>query len=162
MTATTAATRAGKYLVFGLGGEEYCVGVVRVREIIGPMPITRVPRMPDAVRGVINLRGKVIPVVDLRIRFGLEAVDHGQRTCIVVVEAAGAELGLVVDRVTDVAAVAETDVEDVPAFGAAVGTEYLLGIAKHGSRVRLILDVERLLANHELADLTGAAGATEG
>lgn len=162
MTEMTAARCAGKHLVFGLGGEEYCVDVARVREIIGPMPITRVPHTPDAVRGVINLRGKVIPVVDLRVRFGLEAVDHGRRTCIVVVEGAGSELGLVVDRVTDVVTVADADVEDVPAFGPAVDTDYLAGIAKDGSRVRLILDAARLLANHELAAVTGAAGVTGG
>lgn len=96
----TVATRAGKYVIFELGDEEYGVDVAMVREIIGPMPITRVPRVPESVRGMVNLRGKVIPIVDLRIRFGLEAVDHGRRTCIIVVQTAAAEFGVVVDRVS--------------------------------------------------------------
>jgi purine-binding chemotaxis protein CheW len=149
--------RAGKYLIFVLGAEEYGVQVARVREIIGAMPITRVPRMPESVRGVINLRGKIIPVVDLRIRFGLDAVDHGQRTCIIVVQAAGTEFGVVVDRVSEVASVDASAIEDAPAFGADIDTEYLLGIAKHGTRVRLLLDIERALSQQELAELAGAA-----
>jgi purine-binding chemotaxis protein CheW len=149
--------RSGKYLVFALGGEEYGVEVSRVREIIGPMPITRVPRVPESVRGVINLRGKVIPVVDLRIRFGLEAIDHGLRTCIIVVQAAGAEFGVVVDRVSEVAVITGSEIENAPAFGPDIETPYLLGIARAGPRVRLLLDIERVLSREEMAALPGAA-----
>jgi purine-binding chemotaxis protein CheW len=147
------AARGGTYLVFQLAEAEHAAEVSSVREIIGPLPITRVPRMPASVRGVVNLRGKIIPVVDLRLRFGLEAVDHGARTCIIVVQSGGAELGLVVDRVIEVTAIADEAIEDVPSFAAGVETEYLLGIARHGSRVRLLLDIERVLPRHELAAL---------
>lgn len=155
--ATATVGRAGKYVIFMLGGEEYGVEVATVREIIGPMPITRVPRMPEWVRGVINLRGKVIPVVDLRLRFGLPAVDHGQRTCIVVVQTAGAEFGAVVDRVSEVATIGEAEIEDAPAFGTGIETAYLLGIAMHGTRVRLLLDIERTLTQREIAALVQVA-----
>lgn len=147
----------GTWLVFALGGTEYAMAVERVREIIGLLPITRVPRLPEAVRGVVNLRGRVVPVVDLRIRFGLEAVDHGQRTCIIVVQAAGIELGVVVDRVSEVVRIAETEIEEAPRFGAAIDTGYLLGVARHGDRVRLLLDVDRAVAPPELDVLSAAA-----
>jgi purine-binding chemotaxis protein CheW len=153
----TAAARAGKYVIFGLGDEEYGIDVTMVREIIGPMPITRVPRMPESVRGMINLRGKVIPIVDLRIRFGLEAVDHGRRTCIIVVQPAAAEFGVVVDRVSEVATIAASEIEDAPTFGVGIETEYLLGVAKHGTRVRLLLDIQRALTRQELAAVAQAA-----
>lgn len=153
----TVATRAGKYVIFELGDEEYGVDVAMVREIIGPMPITRVPRVPESVRGMVNLRGKVIPIVDLRIRFGLEAVDHGRRTCIIVVQTAAAEFGVVVDRVSEVATIAESEIEDAPTFGVGIETEYLLGVAKHGTRVRLLLDIQRALTRQEIAAVVQAA-----
>lgn len=156
-----AAARGGKYLTFFLGSEEYGVEILKVREIIGLMPITRVPRTPASVRGVINLRGKVIPVVDLRLKFGLEAADHGQRTCIIVVQAGGVELGVVIDRVSEVSDVAEDEVEDTPAFGAEIETDYLLGIAKSGGRVKLLLDIDRVLSGAEMAQLNSVA-TTEG
>lgn len=147
----------GTWLVFALGATEYAMPVERVREIIGLLPITRVPRLPESVRGVVNLRGRVVPVVDLRIRFGLEAVDHGQRTCIIVVQAAGIELGVVVDRVSEVVRIAEHEVEEPPRFGAAIDTGYLLGIARHGDRVRLLLDADRALSPQDLDVLSAAA-----
>jgi purine-binding chemotaxis protein CheW len=153
MPTTSPAVRAGRYLIFVLGAEEYGIEVLKVREIIGPLPITRVPRMPEAVRGVINLRGKVIPVVDLRVRFGLEATDHGARTCMVVVQTGAGEFAAMVDRVCEVATIAESEIEDTPAFGAAVDTDYLLGVAKLGTRVRLLLDIERALSQNELIAL---------
>jgi purine-binding chemotaxis protein CheW len=156
-TSATVLGLAGKYLVFALGGEEYGIAVSRVREIIGPMPVTRVPRVPESVLGVINLRGKVIPVVDLRVRFGLEAIDHGLRTCIVVVQAADAEFGLVVDCVSEVINIADEEIEEPPAFGPGVDTPYLLGLAKCGPHVRLLLDIERVLSRAELAALPGPA-----
>jgi purine-binding chemotaxis protein CheW len=153
----SAVARGGTYLVFALGGEEYAVDVTRVREIIGAMPITRVPCMPEAVLGVINLRGKIIPVVDLRVRFGLEAVDHGQRTCIIIVQAAGAEFGAVVDRVAEVAAITADEIEDPPAFAAGVATDHLLGLARHGARVRLLLDIERTLSRQSTTAIAALA-----
>lgn len=158
---TRAPSHGGTWLVFALGTTDYAVEVERVRTIIGLLPITRVPQLPDSVRGVINLRGQVVPVVDLRIRFGLEAVDHGSRTCIVVLQAAGSEFGVVVDRVIEVASIAAEAVEPPPQLGADPDTEYLLGVARHGERVRLLLDVDRALSRAELAALAsaGAPGA---
>jgi len=150
---TAVDARTGVYLVFGLGETDYAVEVGRVREIIGLLPITRVPRLPDSVRGVINLRGKVIPVVDLRVRFGLEAADHGQRTCIIVLQAAGGEFGVVVDRVIEVTHISATDIEDTPRFGAAIDTDYLLGVANAGQRVRLLIDMDRAVVHEELVTL---------
>lgn len=165
MTQNTAGAgtvddaRTGVYLVFGLGETDYAVEVGRVREIIGLLPITRVPRLPDSVRGVINLRGKVIPVVDLRVRFGLEAADHGQRTCIIVLQAGGGEFGVVVDRVIEVAHIASADIEETPHFGAAIDTDYILGVANAGSRVRLLIDMDRAVTQEALAPLDAEPGA---
>lgn len=150
---------SGTYLVFTLGTEAYAIDVTAVREIIGAVPITRVPGLPDSVRGVINLRGKIIPVADLRIRFHIEAVDHGHRTCIVVVHARGAEFGLVVDRVLEVAHIAQQDIEPPPEFGTNVQPDYLLGIARNGSCVQLLLDVERTLSPTESSALAAAVAA---
>jgi purine-binding chemotaxis protein CheW len=175
--ATTAvATRGGKYLTFYLAAEEYGVEILKVREIIGMQPVTRVPRTPSFIKGVINLRGTVIPVMDLRERFGmpsteaaLVALAEAERAaaaavrCTIVVHVAGAHgrpmpMGVVVDRVSEVALVGEADVEDAPSFGAGVHTEYLLGIAKTTTpdgqgRVRLLLDLDRVLAADEAAQL---------
>lgn len=181
------AARGGKYLTFFLGEEEYGVAVLKVQEIIGLQAITRVPRAPVFVRGVINLRGKVVPVVDLRERFGLPPADVGACAdarqvaraealrCIVVVqvalgarEAAGAgvantaawtPMGIVVDRVSEVAAVDDACVEDAPSFGAAVRTDFLLGLATGGPRVRMLLDIDRVLAPDEAEEVDGLARA---
>jgi purine-binding chemotaxis protein CheW len=158
-TAAPPAARGGTYLVFTLAGDEYAASVAGVREIIGALPITRVPGLPPAVLGVVNLRGRIIPVVDLRVRFALDAVDHGERTCIIVVQSAGAEYGVVVDRVLEVATIGDDAIEDAPVFAADVDTEYLCGIARHGSRVRLLLDLPRVLAGQLLAALPAAAPA---
>lgn len=147
------------YLVFTLGDEAYAINVAHVREIIGAIPITRVPGLPGSVRGVVNLRGNIIPVADLRIRFDLEAVDHGHRTCIIVVQARGVQFGLVVDRVVEVARITEDEIEPPPEFGANVRPDYLLGIARSGSRVRLLLDVDRTLSPVENNALAAAVEA---
>ena len=172
MTAPApAAPLGGKYLTFGLGDEEYGVAVLKVREIIGMQPVTRVPRTPAFIRGVINLRGAVIPVMDLRERFGMPPAGDeapAELRCIVVTQVAGPDgrpvlMGVVVDRVSEVAAVADADVGPAPSFGPGVRTEYLLGVAAgaaatgtEGGRVRLLLDIDRVLAADELAELAGA------
>ena len=165
MSADATAARGGKFLTFFLGDEEYGVEILKVQEIIGMQPITRVPRTPAFVRGVINLRGKVIPIMDLRERFEMPERSDDEAAsalrCIIVLQVAGPQghavpLGVVVDRVCEVAAVAPQEVEDVPSFGAGVRTEYLLGLARastadgHG-RVRLLLDIDRVLATDELS-----------
>jgi purine-binding chemotaxis protein CheW len=159
-------TRGGKFLTFFLGDEEYGVEILKVQEIIGMQPITRVPRTPAFMRGVINLRGKVIPVMDLRERFGMVPAGDADATaaalrCIIVVQVTAPHghpvpVGIVVDRVSEVAAIAGDDIEDAPSFGAGVKTEYLLGLGKAGGRVRLLLAIDRVLAADELTAITRA------
>ena len=122
--AGPTASRAGKYLTFFLAGEEYGLEILKVSEIIGLQPITRVPRMPEFVRGVINLRGKVIPITDLRMKFGMDAEDS-EDSCIIVVQMRGIQTGIVVDRVSEVVAITEADIEDAPSFGAGIRTDGL-------------------------------------
>lgn len=153
MSTTSIRARGGKYLTFFLAGEEYGVEILKVHEIIGLMPITRVPRTPAHICGVINLRGKVIPIMDLRLRFSMESIEQAAETCIIVVQLGGVQIGVVVDRVSEVADIAASDVEDAPSFGADVNTEFLLGIAKAAGRVKLLLDIERVLSSSEVADL---------
>ena len=143
-------TLAGKYLTIALAHESYGIAVVKVREIIRFTQITPVPQMPSYVKGVINLRGRVIPVVDMRLKFGLTA-ETAERTCIVVVEvklSAGrlVPMGLVVDAVEEVANVVASDIELTPHLGASVDTAYLLGVAKIKGQVKLLLDIDRVVA----------------
>jgi purine-binding chemotaxis protein CheW len=152
-TAPRAGNRAGKYLTFFLAREEYGLEILKVHEIMGVMPITRVPRTPSFVRGVINLRGKVIPIVDLRAKFGMEEAAASAENCIIVVQVHGAQTGVMVDRVSEVSDIAESQVEDAPSFGSDVQTDFLLGIAKSTDRVRLLLDIERVLSTQDIVDL---------
>lgn len=153
--------REGKYLTFGTAGEEYGIGILKVKEIIGMMPITSVPQVPDFVKGVINLRGKVIPVIDLRLRFGISAMDYTERTCIIVVESQGqAEsilMGIVVDSVSEVLNIKGTDIENTPSFGATLDTGYVLGMAKLNGGVKILLDIDRVLSGDEFVQLEKAA-----
>jgi purine-binding chemotaxis protein CheW len=157
-STTLTQSRAGKYLTFFLAGEEYGLEILKVSEIIGLQPITRVPRMPEFVRGVINLRGKVIPITDLRRKFNMAAEDS-EDSCIIVVQMRGIQTGIVVDRVSEVVAVADGDIEDAPSFGAGIRTEFLLGIGKAGGRVKLLLDIDKVLATSEIEALQAAQQA---
>jgi len=125
------------------------------------MPITTVPQTPEFVKGVINLRGKVIPVIDLRLRFGMEDIDYTERTCIIVVEIEGqtgtVQIGIVVDAVSEVLNVNEEEVEDTPTFGTKLDTDYILGMAKMEGGVKILLDIDRVLSNQEVALLEKAA-----
>jgi purine-binding chemotaxis protein CheW len=155
----TAADRcAEKYLSFYLGKEEYAIGVLSVREIMGMQDITAVPQTPAHVKGIINLRGKVVPVVDLRLKFGMEASEYTQRTCIVVVDVAGANsrmlVGVVVDEVSEVLNVNAAEIESTPDFGEGVTIPYLLGIAKSKGKVKMLLDIEKALTATELQLVT--------
>jgi len=147
--------REGKYLTFCLAEEEYGIGILKIKEIIGMMPITAVPQVPDFVKGVINLRGKVIPVIDLRLRFGIPAMDYTDRSCIVVVEMKGESgtvlIGIVVDAVSEVLNIKEADIEDPPTFGVKLNTDYILGMAKMDNGVKILLDIDRVLGSEELA-----------
>jgi purine-binding chemotaxis protein CheW len=149
--------RAGKYLVFQLGREEFGIRVLKVREIIGIQDITAVPQTPAHVKGVINLRGKVIPVVDLRLKFGLPEIEYTQRTCIIVVQvqrdASSMLMGIVVDGVAEVLNLAAGDIENTPDFGQGVATPYLLGMAKIKGRVKILLEIDQVLSSQELHGL---------
>jgi len=151
----------GKFLTFFLGSEEYGLEILKVHEIIGMMPITRVPRTPQFIRGVINLRGKVIPVVDLRLKFAMESKDQTEETCIIVVQAQGVEMGIIVDKVSEVLDIAGKDIDDAPYFGADVNTDYLLGIGKAAERVKLLLDIDQVLSSQEVIDVRSVAAANE-
>ena len=149
-TGTQARPRGGKFLTFVLAGEEYGLEILKVYEIIGLLPITRVPRTPESIRGVINLRGKIIPIMDLRRRFGMPTEDV-QESCIIVVQAHGVQIGVVVDRMSEVSDIKDEQIEDVPSFGIDVNTEFLLGIAKCQGQVKLLLDIERVLSHEDVA-----------
>lgn len=154
------ADREGKYLTFMLADEEYGIGILKIKEIIGMMPITTVPQTPEFVKGVINLRGKVIPVIDLRLRFGMDPIDYSERTCIIVVEIQGeAEtvlIGSVVDTVSEVLNIKGEDIEDTPAFGSKLDTDYILGMAKMEGSVKILLDIDQVLNAEEITSLEDA------
>jgi purine-binding chemotaxis protein CheW len=155
--SATQQSNAGKYLTFFLDNEEYGLKILSVHEIIGMMPVTRVPRTPEFIRGVVNLRGKVIPVVDLRTRFNMPAIAESQDICIIVVQVRGIQMGIVVDRVSEVVTVAADDIEPPPSFGVDVPTDFLLGIGKSQGRVKLLLDIDHVLSNAEVAQAADAA-----
>lgn len=147
-----------KFLTFFLADEEYGIEILKVQEIIGLLPITRVPRTPPFIRGVINLRGKVISVVDLRLKFGMEEKEATSETCIIVVQAVGMEMGIMVDKVSEVLAIATSEIDDAPSFGTTVNTDYILGIGKAQGKVKLLLDIDKVLSKQERMDLQATAG----
>jgi len=155
------AEREGKYLTFTLADEEYGISILKIKEIIGMMPITSMPQTPEFVKGVINLRGKVIPVMDLRLRFGMGETDYTDRTCIIVVEIEGETgtvlSGIVVDSVSEVLNIKGEDIEDTPTFGTKLNTDYILGMAKMGGGVKILLDIDRVLTGEEIAVLDKVA-----
>lgn len=165
MSSDTAAvglekTRAGKYLTFFLADEEYGIEIMRVREIFGMLPITIVPQTPEFVRGVINLRGKVIPVIDLRLKFRMDSKKYDKETCIIVVDVDGIHMGIIVDTVQEVLDIAENDIEDAPHFGTSVDTEFIVGMGNKDKRVTILLDVGKVISSEELV-LASALGADE-
>jgi len=146
--------KSGKYLTFMLGDEEYGLEILRVREIIGLMSITVVPRTPPYVRGVINLRGKIIPVVDLRVKFGMETVEVTEETCIIVVDMIlneeQIEMGILVDKVSEVLDIMGQDIEDAPAFGTGFDSDFILGMAKVKGSVKILLNIGSVLNSEEV------------
>lgn len=155
------ASREGKYLTFCLAGEEYGIGILKVKEIIGMMTITSIPQTPGYVKGVINLRGKVIPVIDLRLKFGMESIAYTERTCIIVVDIKGGtraiQMGIVVDSVSEVLNIKPGEIEDTPTFGTRLDTDYILGMAKMAGGVKILLDIDRVLSSEEMSVLVNAA-----
>jgi len=146
--------KTGKYLTFTLEKESYGIGILKVKEIIGMMSITSVPRTPEFVKGVINLRGKVIPVIDLRLKFSMEPVPYTERTCIIVVEIESKTgtvlIGIVVDAVSEVLNIKQEEIEETPAFGSKLNTGYILGMAKMEGGVKILLDIDAVLSTKEV------------
>ena len=150
--------KEGKYLTFALGPEEYGLEILKVREIIGYMEITAVPQTPVHVKGVINLRGQVIPVIDLRTKFGMEIAEVTEETCIVVVETSQGghkfSTGIVVDRVQEVLDISGDNIEDAPKFDSSISTDFILGMGKIGDSVKILLDIDKVLSGTEISDYT--------
>ncbi len=135
----------GKFLTFFLGEEEYAIEILKVQEIIGLMTITPVPKMPDYIRGVLNLRGKIVPVMNLRTRFGLEEIEDTDETCIIVIQNKEYLMGILVDKVSEVVDIATSEIEDVPSVGTGEQSEYLAGIGKAEDSVKMLLEVDKVL-----------------
>jgi len=157
--ATTIKT--GKYLTFSLKNEEYGIGILKVKEIIGMMPITPVPRTPEFVKGVVNLRGKVIPVAELRAKFNMESIPYNDRTCIIVVEIDSESetllIGIVVDSVSEVLNITPGEIEAPPTFGTKLNTDYILGMAKTEKGVKILLNIDQVLSSDKLGKIENPA-----
>ena len=149
--------RGGKYLTFTMADEEYGISILKIKEIIGMLPVTTVPQTPGYVKGVINLRGKVIPVIDLRLRFEIEAMHYTERTCIIVIEIGAQDnsihTGIVVDSVSEVLNIRDHEIEDAPTFGVNMNTEYIHGVAKIEGTVKILLEIDKVLKGEELQAL---------
>lgn len=156
-----AAAQGGKYLTFSLDAEEYGLEILKVREIIGIMDITSIPQMPPYVKGVINLRGKVIPVIDLRLKFGLAPTEYTEQTCIVVVDV-GSLVGVIVDTVQEVLNIDAAQIDPPPPLGASVDTSFVMGMGKVKDDVKILLDIDKVLASAELTTALHEAGAALG
>jgi purine-binding chemotaxis protein CheW len=159
--STEAAKRGGKHLTFELDDEIYGINILKIKEIVGIMDITPVPKAPPYVKGVLNLRGKIIPVVDLRLKFGFEKRAYDERTCVIVVElanVAGKQLiGIIVDSVSEVANIPEGDIESTPDLGGQQNTEYIEGMAKMKGKVVILLDIAKVLSFGDTGEHEGAA-----
>ncbi len=153
-----ADSRAGKYLTFFLGSEEYGVEILKVQEIIGRMPITPVPLTSKYIRGVINLRGKIHPIMDLKIKFSMDETQITDETCIIVIKTTSMMMGILVDKVSEVVNIGPGEIEDTPSFGGDVNPEYLLGVGKTGGRVRLLLDIEKVITASDFIHMKKVAG----
>lgn len=153
--SAVAESRAGKYLTFRLDKEEYGLEILKVREIIGLMDITSVPKTPEYVRGIINLRGSVIPVLDLKKKFDMGEAENTEETCVIVVEVAMGDkkvmMGIIVDAVSEVLNIKENEIEDAPAFGSNVNTRFILGIGKVKDEVKILLDIDEVLTSTDIA-----------
>ncbi|HEB74151.1 MAG TPA: purine-binding chemotaxis protein CheW [Candidatus Desulfofervidus auxilii] len=154
-----------KYLIFSLNNEDYGLDIFKVKEIIGIMDITPVPHTPEFIKGVINLRGKVIPVIDLRLKFSLEPKEYDERTCIIVVEvsteAGPVMMGVVVDSVSEVLNISTSDIEPAPKFGTNIDTRFILGMTKTKDRVKILLDINRVLTREEIGAVTQTVEKSE-
>jgi purine-binding chemotaxis protein CheW len=149
--ATRTKTNGGKYLTFILNNEVYGIEILKVREIIGIMDVTSVPQTPDYMKGVINLRGKVIPVIDLRLKFSMPGEEQTSETCTIVVEVDNASIGLIVDSVSEVMEISGDEIEDAPQFGQGIDTNFIMGLGKTKETIVILLDIANVLSAEELS-----------
>lgn len=140
----------GKFLTFVLGDEIYGIEILRAREIICLMNITTVPQTPDYMKGVINLRGKVIPVIDLRLKFSMPEEEHTKETCIIVTEVNNSSIGIIVDSVSEVSDIGSGEIEDAPQFGQGIDTDFIMGLGKVKEKIIILLDIEEVLSSEDL------------
>ncbi len=152
--------RGGKFLTFFLASKEYGIEILKVQEIIGVMPITPIPRMKAFTKGVINLRGRIIPIIDLRLKLSMEEAPHTEETCFIVVKVNDLQMGVVVDKVSEVLDITSENVADTPAMGEDVNTDYILGIGKAAGKVKLLLNIDKVLSEKEVLDLKNAQSRT--
>ena len=145
------ATDGGQYLTFRLGDEEYGVEILKVQEIKGYSTVTPIPNMPDYLKGVMNLRGTIVPIVDLRAKFAMAQADHNQFTVIIVVTVGTKVMGLLVDAVSDVLNIPKGDVQPTPDFGGQVDARYINGMAKTGDKLVVLLDIDRVMGGVDVA-----------
>jgi len=165
-TEKTTAQKQGKYLTFAIADEEYGLEILKVREIIGYMDITPVPQTPAYVKGVINLRGQVIPVIDLRSKLGMQSAEVTEETCIIVVEASRNgqknDTGLVIDRVQEVLYIAGEQIQETPEFGSSIKTDFILGLGKVGKSVKILLDIDKVLAGATIGGINSQCDCSQG
>lgn len=147
-------TQKDKFLIFSLGNDFYGIEIKHVTEIIGIQPITEVPQLPDYVKGIINLRGKIIPVMDVRLRFKKKPREYNDRTCVIVVDIKDISIGLIVDSVSEVLSIQEQNIVPPPTMNKGIQNRYIKGIGKVGNEVKLILDCEKLLTEDEIISLS--------
>lgn len=152
---------AGKYLTFKLADEEYGLEILKVQEIIQMQKVTKVPKTPEFVRGVINLRGKVIPVIVLRRKFGMSENEDTDKTCIIVVQIANGgkplTLGIIIDEVSEVLDIKSGDIQETPSFGGGINMDFIMGVGKIGDKVKLLLDIEKVLTAADMISLKSAS-----
>jgi purine-binding chemotaxis protein CheW len=148
--ATKKEVTEGKFLTFVLGNEEYGIEILRVREIMGLLDITTVPQTPDYMKGVINLRGKVIPVIDLRLKFSMPEEEHTKETCVIVAEVNNTSIGIIVDSVSEVLDIKSGEIEETPSFGQGIDTDFIMGMGKTKEKIIILLDIERVLSSEEM------------
>jgi purine-binding chemotaxis protein CheW len=147
----------GKFLTFILGSEVYGIEILKVREIIGLMDITTVPQTPYYMKGVINLRGKVIPIIDLRLKFSMQEEEYTQETCVIVVEVNDTSIGIIVDSVSEVSDISSGEIEEAPSFGKGIDTDFIFGLGKVKEKIIILLDIETVLSSEELEMVEGLA-----
>ena len=160
-TEPIATDRAGKYLSFILGDEEYGIEILTVREIMGIMVITTVPHVPHFVKGVINLRGSVIPVVDLRLKFSMLEREYDKETCIIVVNLHNRLMGIIVDTVSEVLDIKEDEIDNSPNFGTSVETDFILGMGKVKEKVIILLNIDKVLTSEQLTTIQSVVKTPE-